>query len=127
MKNRKKTETNTPARPTAAELTAQVALEANRQVALCRLLEHSMGNWCDDYLRQLATNAVMVSALSEIAAMQAELLKRREPAVKAQPLATAPLETESGTAESEADVKPPVIRWKSKFKNGAPKTRRRGL
>lgn len=124
MNNRKKPG---GARPTAAELHAQAALEANRQAALCRLLEHSMGHWCDDYLRQLATNAVRVSALSEIAAMQAELLKHREPPEKIQPAATATLETDSGTAEPEADAKRPTIRWKSKHKRGAPSKRRRGL
>lgn len=113
--------------PTAAELTALATLEASRQASLCQLLEHSMGNWCDDYLRQLATNSARVSALSEIATMQAELLKHREPVVDVQPAATAQLETESGTAEPEADPKPPVIRWKLKHKNGAPKKRRRGI
>lgn len=76
MSNRKKPRKARPS-PNPAKLHAQAALEASRQAALCRLLEHSMGHWCDDYLRQLATNAVRVRALSEIATMQAELLKHR--------------------------------------------------
>jgi hypothetical protein len=103
LENRKKQGRAIPA-PTAAKLTALAALEASRHASLCQLLEHSMGNWCDDYLRQLATNAVRVSAVSEIAAMQAELLKHREPPAKAQPAATATRKTASGTAKHETDV-----------------------
>ncbi len=82
MKNRKKPR---KARPTAAELTAQATLEASRHAALCQLLEHSMGQWCVDYLRQLATNAVRVRSITEIAAMQSELLKHRESLARTRP------------------------------------------
>lgn len=100
--------------PTAAELTALATLEASRQASLCQLLEHSMGNWCDDYLRQLATNSARVSALSEIATMQAELLKHREPPAKAQTAAIIAPETRLNAAEYEADE---VNWWKSTLKS----------
>lgn len=64
-----------------------------------------MGTWCDDYLRQLATTAVRVNSISEIVAMQAELLKHREPSTKVQPVAIATLEAQSGTAKHKMHAK----------------------
>lgn len=107
--------------PTAAvDLTALASLEASRQAALCQLLEHSMGNWCDDYLRQLATTAVRVRVVSEIAAMQAELLKHREPPAEAQPVATETRKTASGTAKRETKPTLPVSWWGSTLKSSSP-------
>lgn len=106
--------------PTAAELHALAALEASRQTALCRLLEHSMGHWCDDYLRQLATNAVRVRALSEIATIQAELLKHREPSAKAQPATKTLPKTKQNAAKPVMDEERLANWWKSRsdYKSG---------
>lgn len=61
---------------TAAELQARAALEEARHQQLCQLLEHTVQRHCDDYLRQLATTAVQVKTMAEIAAMQAQLLQQ---------------------------------------------------
>lgn len=62
---------------TAAKLQAQAALEEARHNQLCQLLEHTVHRHCEDYLRQLATTAVQVKAVAEIASMQAQLLQRK--------------------------------------------------
>lgn len=62
---------------TAAELQAQAAQEEARHKQLCQLLEHTVHRHCEDYLRQLATTAVQVKAVAEIATMQAQLLQQK--------------------------------------------------
>ncbi len=52
-------------------------MEQARHTQLCQLLEHTLHRYCDDYLRQLATTAVQVKTMAEIATMQAELIKQR--------------------------------------------------
>ncbi len=59
----------------AVELQARADLEQQRHRQLCQLLEHSVPNHCDDYLRQLATTAVQVRTMAEIATLQAQLLQ----------------------------------------------------
>ncbi len=61
----------------AAKLQAQAALEEARHKQLCQLLEHTLHRHCEDYLRQLATTAVQVKTVAEIASMQAQLLQRK--------------------------------------------------
>ncbi|QQU68207.1 hypothetical protein I6I45_26795 [Pseudomonas fluorescens] len=58
-----------------AELQAVASLEEARHNRLCQLLEHTLHRHCDDYLRQLATTAVHVKTVAEIATMQAQLLQ----------------------------------------------------
>ena len=67
----------------AAELQAQASLEQARHTQLCQLLEHTQHRHCDDYLRQLATTAVQVKTVAEIATMQAQLLKQQSEKPKA--------------------------------------------
>ncbi|RKS28520.1 hypothetical protein BJ917_1402 [Pseudomonas sp. WPR_5_2] len=62
----------------AAELQARTALEEARHSQLCQLLEYTLHNHCDDYLRQLATTAVQVKTVAEIATMQAQLLQKKD-------------------------------------------------
>ena len=50
-------------------------MEEARHNRLCQLLEHTLHSHCDDYLRQLATTAVHVKTVAEIATMQAQLLQ----------------------------------------------------
>ncbi|MCJ8174773.1 hypothetical protein MRS45_01520 [Pseudomonas viridiflava] len=57
-----------------AELQAQAALEEARHAQLCQLLEYTVHNHCDEYLRQLAISSVQVRTLAEIATMQSQLL-----------------------------------------------------
>ena len=58
-----------------AELQTQTSLEEARHSQLCQLLEHTLHRHCDDYLRQLATTAVQVRTVADIATMQAQLLQ----------------------------------------------------
>ena len=66
-----------------AELQTQTSLEEARHSQLCQLLEHTLHRHCDDYLRQLATTAVQVKTVAEIATMQAQLLKQQNEKPKA--------------------------------------------
>lgn len=59
-----------------AELQAQAAIEEARHKQLCQLLEYTVHRHSEDYLRQLATTAVQVKALADVATMQAQLLQQ---------------------------------------------------
>lgn len=71
-----KSRTNKSSTAKAAALQAQVSLEQARHTQLCQLLEHTLHRHCDDYLRQLATTAVQVRTVADIATMQAQLLQQ---------------------------------------------------
>ena len=59
-----------------ALLEVKIARHGQLQKTLDALLANNMGDWCNEYLRQLATTAVQVRTLSNLATMQAELLKK---------------------------------------------------
>lgn len=54
----------------------KIALHSQLQESLDAFLANSMGEWCNEYLRQLATTAAQVRTLSDLATRQAELLKK---------------------------------------------------
>lgn len=54
----------------------KIALHSQLQESLDAFLANSMGEWCNEYLRQLATTAAQVRTLSDLANQQAELLKK---------------------------------------------------
>jgi hypothetical protein len=78
-----KSQTNKSSAAKTADLQTQVSLEEARHRQLCQLLEHTLHRHCDDYLRQLATTAVQVKTVAEIATMQAQLLKQQDEKPKA--------------------------------------------
>lgn len=69
-----------PSKAKAAEIQALAELEQARHSRLCELLEHTLPRHCDDYLRQLATTAVQVQSIAQIATLQAQLLQERSAA-----------------------------------------------
>lgn len=59
-----------------ALLETQMMRHGQLQTSLDAFLANSMGEWCNEYLRQLATTAAQVRTLSDLATRQAELLKK---------------------------------------------------
>lgn len=59
-----------------ALLETQMMRHSQLQTSLDAFLANSMGEWCNEYLRQLATTAAQVRTLSDLANQQAELLKK---------------------------------------------------
>lgn len=59
-----------------ALLEIEIVRHSQLQPSLDAFLANSMGEWCNEYLRQLATTAAQVRTLSDLATRQAELLKK---------------------------------------------------
>lgn len=59
-----------------ALLEIEIVRHSQLQTSLDAFLANSMGEWCNEYLRQLATTAAQVRTLSDLANQQAELLKK---------------------------------------------------
>lgn len=59
-----------------ALLEIEIVRHSQLQTSLDAFLANSMGEWCNAYLRQLATTAAQVRTLSDLANQQAELLKK---------------------------------------------------